>query len=139
MAERAIQVLQEARKMSNNSDFRRKVVPTGDAAEVTIRDASSQDLGALRRLAQLDSTRLPPGSIVIAEVGGEVRAAYSLSGRRAIADPFQRTAELVALLRMRAGQLNGHGTRARRRRRRSTAPQPPGFGRGLLPPRVGRR
>jgi hypothetical protein len=75
-----------------------------DASEVTIRDAAGDDLRALERLAELDSTRLPEFPIVLAEVGGELRAAYSLAERRAFADPFHRTAELVELLEINAGQ-----------------------------------
>jgi hypothetical protein len=72
----------------------------------------------------------------VGEVDGEVRAAYSVDERRAIANPFKRTAELVTLVELHVRQAN----RARkRRRRRSVAPQPPGFGIGLVPPRTGRR
>jgi hypothetical protein len=43
--------------------------------------------------------------MLLAEVGGELRAALPLDGRPAIADPFQRTAELVAMLVERARLL----------------------------------
>ncbi|MGH2993160.1 MAG: hypothetical protein ACRDL1_06460 [Solirubrobacterales bacterium] len=76
---------------------------------MTIRDAAGDDLGALERLAQLDSSPLPELPIMLAEAGGEVRAAYSLSEGRAIADPFHRTAELVELLELRAGQAGTNG------------------------------
>jgi hypothetical protein len=49
--------------------------------------------------------------MVVAEVDGEIRAAVSLSDGTAIADPFHRTADLVALAETRAHQLR---TRARR-------------------------
>jgi hypothetical protein len=86
-----------------------------DASEVTIRDAAGDDIDALERLAQLDSARplltgdpklrsRSLGTIRVAEVGGELRAAYSLTERRAVADPFHRTAELVELLELNAGQ-----------------------------------
>ena len=104
-------------------------------AEVTIRAATADDRAELERLAGLDSTRLPAGPMLVAEVGDEFRAAYSVSERRAIANPFRRTAELVELLAMRARQLNG----GKRRRRRSAAPQPPGLGLGFPPPRLDRR
>jgi hypothetical protein len=70
---------------------------------VTIRMAVSADAAALSRLAQLDSAR-PPAStrILVAEVGGELRAALPLDGPPAIADPFQRTASLVTMLVERA-------------------------------------
>jgi len=106
-------------------------------AEVTIRAATADDRAELERLAGLDSTRLPAGPMLVAEVGDEFRAAYSVSERRAIANPFRRTAELVELLAMRAKQLNRGGRR--RRRRRSAAPQPPGIGLGLRPTTPDRR
>jgi len=78
-----------------------------DAVEaLTIRMAVTADTAALRRLAQLDSAPAPgPVPMLMAEVGGELRAALPLDGRPAIADPFQRTAELVAMLVERARQL----------------------------------
>jgi hypothetical protein len=72
----------------------------------TIRMAVSADATALRRLAQLDSAPPPePVRMLVAEVGGELRAALPLDGGRAIADPFRRTAQLVAILGERARQL----------------------------------
>lgn len=97
--------------MSNTAHLNSALVRLeADAAGVTIRDAAGDDLGALEHLAQLDSSRLPELPVVLAEVGGEVRAAYSLSEGRAIADPFHRTAELVALLELRAGQAVTNGS-----------------------------
>jgi hypothetical protein len=124
--------------MSNTPQSHRLFVRPGvDAASVCIRDSGRDDLIALQRLAQLDSTRLPAGPHMVAEVGGQMRAAYSLNEQRAIADPFHRTAELVELLHLHAVQVDArqrNGCRGRRRRRRrSIASQPPGFGPGLLP------
>jgi hypothetical protein len=128
--------------MSNTPQANTLFVRPVDATRVCVRDAGHDDLAALKRLAQLDSTRLPTGPHVIAEVGGQMRAAYSLDEQRAIADPFHRTAELVELLRLHARQVDArqsNGRRGRQRRRRpSAAPQPPGFGPGL-PPRPSRR
>ena len=76
------------------------------ASGVTIRDAVRNDVGALERLAQRDSARRPDYPLIVAEVGGELRAAYSLSEARSIADPFHRTAELVALLEVHARQVD---------------------------------
>jgi len=74
--------------------------------------AEPADAAALSRLAQLDSAPSPePVGVLVAEVGGELRAALPLDGGRAIADPFQRTAELVAMLRDRARQLQAPGPR----------------------------
>jgi hypothetical protein len=104
---------------------------------ITIRPATDDDRAELDRLAELDSATLPAGPMLVAKVGDEFRAAYSVSERRAIANPFRRTAGLVELLAMRARQLNGGGRR--RRRRRSVAPQPPGIGLGFPPRRLDRR
>jgi hypothetical protein len=66
----------------------------------------------VERLAQLDSAFCPRGRVLVAAVGGEPRAALPLDGGPAVADPFHPTAELVALLGMRAAQLNGRPSRA---------------------------
>lgn len=69
---------------------------------ITIRPAGPTDRPALRRLAALDSASPPTGQVLLAEAGGELRAALPLGGGRPIADPFHRTADLVALLELRA-------------------------------------
>jgi hypothetical protein len=69
--------------------------------------------GAIEALAQLDSARCPSGRVLVAAVGGEPRAALPLEGGRAIADPFHRTAELVALLELRLAHANGRSSRGR--------------------------
>lgn len=88
-----------------------------DVRGITIRESNNSDRAMLEHLSQLDSQQLPSGPFLVAEAAGEVRAAYSLSQQRAIADPFQSTADLVALLKMRARQLNGRGPRIRFRPR----------------------
>ncbi len=93
---------------------------TTDFEAITIRAARHGDGPALARLAALDSAVVPYGRILVAEVGGEMRAALSLYDRAVIADPFHRTAELVRLLRLRAELLAGSSrTRSRRHRRRA--------------------
>lgn len=85
----------------NHFDTRRNAV-----GAFTIRAAVSADAAELNLLAQLDSAP-PPGPVpmLVAEVGGELRAALPLDGGPAIADPFHRTADLVAMLVERARQL----------------------------------
>ena len=73
-------------------------------SDITIRPAYADDQVALRRLAALDSATVPPGPLLLAEVGGELRAAISLRDGRSIADPFERTVELVELLELRLAQ-----------------------------------
>jgi len=63
------------------------------------------DEPALRRLAELDSRRVPAGEVLVAAVGGELVAALSVDGTAAIADPFRPTLGLVRLLGVRAAQL----------------------------------
>jgi hypothetical protein len=90
--------------------------PLDQGLGFTVRFAYPDDDAALRRLAALDSSAPLPGSLLVAEVGGELWAAVTLTGEpRAIADPFHHTAELVALLRERADRL------AARHRQRATA------------------
>jgi len=62
---------------------------------IVLRLAMAADADRVETLAQLDSARV---------------AALSLADGGAVADPFRRTAGLVALLRMRADQLLGRGT-----------------------------
>jgi hypothetical protein len=95
------------------------------AETLTIRMAVSADAEALGRLAQLDSAPPPaPVPMLVAEVGGELRAALPVDGGRAIADPFRWTAELVAILVERARQLAPPPRRAARGWRLPRAPRP---------------
>jgi hypothetical protein len=87
--------------------------PLDEGLGITIRFAYPDDAAALRRLAALDSQPMPPGPLLVAEVTGELWAAVSVTGApRAIADPFNHTAELVALLHERADRLT-RGSRQR--------------------------
>ncbi len=66
---------------------------------ILIRSVSAGDERALLRLAALDSALPLDDAELIAEVGGEIRAAMGAGGR-AIADPFAPTAGLVAQLHL---------------------------------------
>lgn len=74
----------------------------GDAR---VRYACPSDELALADLAELDSARVPPAPILVAEVDGRLRAAVSVTDSTAIADPFHLTADLVTALRERAEVL----------------------------------
>ncbi|HSO97766.1 MAG TPA: hypothetical protein VLP43_02370 [Solirubrobacteraceae bacterium] len=80
---------------------------------VNIYRAGPDDKLGLDRLAELDSQPPPTEPMLIAAVDGQLQAAVPLHGGRAIADPFQRTAQLVALLELRAAQLNSRSSRRR--------------------------
>jgi hypothetical protein len=74
---------------------------------LTIRHATSADEFYIRRLAALDSSSPPTGDVLLAEMGEELWAAMSLDTGAVIADPFRPSAELVELLRVRAGKRRG--------------------------------
>jgi hypothetical protein len=73
--------------------------------DISIRSATPDDYTALWQLAALDDRPLPRGPFVVAEVGGEIIAAVSGDTGEAVADPFRRTAQAVALLQLRVTQL----------------------------------
>jgi hypothetical protein len=69
---------------------------------ITLRVANADDVAALERVAQRDSTRVPPGPHLVAVREGRIDAAISLATGAAIADPFRPTADLCELLRVHA-------------------------------------
>lgn len=73
-----------------------------------IRQATAEDQRSLQRLAELDGRRPLSGPTLIGEIRGIPAAALSLSDGRTIADPFQPTAVLSQVLRMRASALRAH-------------------------------
>ncbi|MEA2360903.1 MAG: hypothetical protein QOD71_48 [Thermoleophilaceae bacterium] len=79
---------------------------------LTVRHAVASDLSELARLAALDSGTPPRGPALVAEADSRMLAALPLGSGRPIADPFEPTAEIVALLQLRAEQLSrGEGKR----------------------------
>jgi hypothetical protein len=80
---------------------------------VTVRLAAAGDEISLERLARLDSASVPTGATLVAEFGGELVAALSLDGGRAIANPFRHTDEVVRELELQAAELSGARTRLR--------------------------
>jgi hypothetical protein len=86
-------------------------------ASIAVRLATANDQEALERLAALDSTDPPRGSTLVGELLQRPVAALSLSDGRVIADPFVATADVVALLRLRARQLGARRPRRQRTRR----------------------
>jgi hypothetical protein len=71
-------------------------------AKLTLRNATVADDAALTRLAALDSSRVPSGELLVAELDGTLVAALSVDTGAAIADPFEHTAAIVDALRVRA-------------------------------------
>jgi len=81
------------------------------APSVLIRTARGSDGPALARLAILDSSSVPSGDLLVAESDGELVAARSLANGDVIADPFRPSADVVALLAVRARALAGERPR----------------------------
>jgi hypothetical protein len=81
--------------------------------DITVRRAVAADRGELERLAALDSGTPPRGPALVAEADSRLLAALPLGSGRPIADPFEPTAAIVAVLALRAEQLDA----APRRRR----------------------
>src|SRR3954447_24050723 len=95
------------------------------APSVLIRAARGSDGDQLERLAALDSAEVPAGSLLVAEADRRLVAAVASSTGESIADPFLPTADVVALLELRAA-----GARAPRTSRRRTARRGLRFGMG---------
>jgi hypothetical protein len=81
------------------------------AQDIAIRDAEPADVRALITLSDLDSQPVPAGRVLVAEADGRIRAALAVETGRIIADPFESTVHLRALLRLRAEQLQPHSGR----------------------------
>src|SRR3954447_22856031 len=82
--------------------------------DITVRRAVSADRSELARLAALDSARPPRGPALVAVADSRMLAALPLGSGRPIADPFEPTAEIVALLELRARQLRDSDGERRR-------------------------
>lgn len=80
---------------------------------ITIKLATAADSARIAELAALDAGRPPQGDVLLAEVDGRLLAAVAMDGT-AVADPFERTAGVVSLLRE---QIAGPRERPRRRGR----------------------
>jgi hypothetical protein len=98
-----------SRRMAFMNFRKAQIAPS---AALVIRHIEPADVEALRTLAQLDSSRVPAGETLVAEVGGELWAATSVEDLHTVADPFRPTGALVTLLKQRARQLR-RGERAR--------------------------
>jgi hypothetical protein len=94
---------------------------TSSTSSISLRHGVSSDVAALDRLAQLDSKRLPAGTQLIAERDGVMIAAISEPSGVIVADPFEPTADAVALLRQWAKQRTTLAPRPSRRPRFAVA------------------
>src|SRR3954471_7874861 len=115
--------------MSRSTRSPSPTVPSTDA--LVIRPVHPDDAAALERLARLDSRRPLDGPVLLAERDGRVLAALATATGRHIADPFTPTADLVALLEVRAADTaRAHGRRDLLRRAGVNARRRPALARG---------
>jgi hypothetical protein len=80
---------------------------------LAIRLATIDDIADVVRLARLDQRPAPSGRVLLGIVDGHVKAAVAVDSGYAVADPFAPTADVVALLRLRASRLRGELARTR--------------------------
>ncbi len=88
-----------------------------EQAGLTVRFADRDDDEVADVLAELDSAPALGGRRLLALSDGWPVAAISLEDGRVVANPFTPTAEAVAMLRLRAGQLDRAAERHPRRLR----------------------
>jgi hypothetical protein len=98
-----------------NQLAQRKEIPMTHST-LRIRQAGHTDAAALERLAALDSSYAPQGDVLLAEVGDELWAAFSMNDGHAIADPLRPSADAVLILGQRARQLHKAERRTSHRR-----------------------
>jgi hypothetical protein len=73
--------------------------------ELTVRHAGTGDEHALALLSALDSGPRIHGPALVAEADARIVAALPVGSGRPLADPFEPTADAVALLELRLAQL----------------------------------
>jgi hypothetical protein len=76
-----------------------------DLDRIAIRRSAPGDGHAISDLAALDGREWCGGPALVAETDGSLLAVVPLAGAAPFADPFRPTAEVVALLELRAEQL----------------------------------
>ena len=99
-------------------DFRLPGVKLVDMtpSSITVRQAHPAE-PAVELLAQLDSVKPLTGQVLVAEAEGKPIAAISVDNGRTASDPFLPSADAVAVLRMRAAQLQPAASAGAWRRR----------------------
>ncbi len=110
------------RRSASPHDAQAAHTPQTDA--IVIRRATDADLGAMRRLAALDSTRPPSGEVLLAVVGCELVAAIEIATGAVVANPFRPTIDLIELLRLRAARHRDASGRPYRPRLRRQVSRP---------------
>ena len=99
------------------------ITSTTTSESVLMRRATGADTARIQLLARLDDKRMPAGPFLVAEMGGEIVAARSLSTGDVVADPFRPTADAVAMLSLRASQIGAFSELDARRVSRRGQPE----------------
>lgn len=73
---------------------------------IVIRHPGPHDAAAVGELVQLADRPTPPEPLLLAESDGRLVAAMSTTTGEAVSDPFVPAADVIALLRLRAAQLD---------------------------------
>jgi hypothetical protein len=104
---------------ANEREVRQMRHETQINSALTIRrmDLTDADREALARLAELDSRKQLQAPVIGAEVEGRLLAAISVATGEVAADPFNRTTELRALLKLRLAQVEDRHVHKRARSR----------------------
>jgi hypothetical protein len=100
-----IRDLREQAARASRTSTREPSEDTDRSTAISVRLFAERDIDAIRRLAALDEKPVPIGGVLVAEQDDELVAALPLDGGPALADPFKPTADIVALLQLRARQL----------------------------------
>jgi hypothetical protein len=75
------------------------------SATISLRLAGADDAASIQRLAALDSSHVPAGEVLIAELDGHAVAAISVDDGHMVATPMVATSDVQALLRLRSAHL----------------------------------
>src|SRR5689334_2644008 len=105
-----IRDLREAAARANRGRAEAASQKPDAAIRITVRRFAERDIDDIQRLAELDEKPVPTGGVLVAEQAGELVAALPLDGSDAMADPFKPTADVVALLHLRAKQLRAENS-----------------------------
>ncbi len=84
---------------------------TAPHRHLTVRVATADDTVDLARLAALECAEPLRGCVLVADIDGLSVAAISVHEGRVVADPFERTADIAEMLRLRVRQIRSRGPR----------------------------
>ncbi|MDX6582721.1 MAG: hypothetical protein QOI10_1905 [Solirubrobacterales bacterium] len=107
----------QARRLAGRRRRTRTAPPaSGLLEQVSIRRLGDADGEALKALAGRDSSPVPGGELLGAELSGRLIAVVSITSGQSVADPFTPTTEVRSLLELRAAQVRDTDARGHHRR-----------------------